>query len=68
VFLGSTAFTPGRFNVPGTFVAVYFLVFGISGLEIAGISGWVSQAFYGASLIVAVVLSRLGGLRRAASG
>jgi ribose transport system permease protein len=68
VFLGSTAFTPGRFNVPGTFVAVYFLVFGISGLEIAGITGWVSQAFYGASLIVAVVLSRLGGLRRAASG
>jgi ribose transport system permease protein len=68
VFLGSTAFTPGRFNVPGTFVAVYFLVFGISGLQIAGISGWVSQAFYGASLIVAVVLSRLGGLRRAASG
>jgi ribose transport system permease protein len=61
VFLGATAFTPGRFNVPGTFVAVYFLVFGISGLEISGLSGWVSQAFYGGSLVVAVILSNLGG-------
>ena len=32
VFLGGTAFTPGRFNVPGTFVAVYFLTFGVAGL------------------------------------
>lgn len=61
VFLGATAFTPGRFNVPGTFVAVYFLVFGISGLEISGLSGWVSQAFYGGSLVLAVILSNLGG-------
>lgn len=61
VFLGATAFTPGRFNVPGTFVAVYFLVFGISGLEMSGLSGWVSQVFYGGSLIVAVLLSTVGG-------
>jgi len=61
VFLGATAFIPGRFNVPGTFVAVYFLVFGISGLELSGLSGWVSQAFYGGSLVVAVILSNLGG-------
>lgn len=61
VFLGATAFTPGRFNIPGTFVAVYFLIFGVSGLEVSGLSGWVSQAFYGASLIFAVVLSQLGG-------
>jgi ribose transport system permease protein len=61
VFLGATAFTPGRFNVPGTFIAVYFLVFGISGLEMSGLSGWVSQVFYGGSLIVAVLLSTVGG-------
>lgn len=61
VFLGAAAFTPGRFNVPGTFVAVYFLVFGVAGLEISGLSGWVGQAFYGGSLIVAVILSNLGG-------
>lgn len=61
VFLGATAFTPGRFNVPGTFVAVYFLVFGVSGLEMSGMSGWVSEAFYGASLIFAVVLAKIGG-------
>ena len=67
VFLGATAVTPGRFNVWGTFGAVYFLVFGIAGLETQGISGWVSQVFYGGSLIVAVVLSRLGRLRHATS-
>lgn len=67
VFLGATAVTPGRFNVWGTFAAVYFLVFGIAGLETQGVSGWVSQVFYGGSLIVAVVLSRIGGLRSSTS-
>jgi ribose transport system permease protein len=61
VFLGATAIVPGRFNVWGTFIAVYFLVFGIAGLEIVGFSGWVSQAFYGGSLVVAVVLAKLSG-------
>jgi ribose transport system permease protein len=64
VFLGVTAFTPGRYNAPGTFVAVYFLVIGITGLELLGYSGWVSSVFYGASLVVAVALSRLVGSRR----
>ncbi|GAA3598223.1 ABC transporter permease [Kribbella ginsengisoli] len=61
VFLGATAFTPGRFNAAGTFVAVYFLVTGITGLEIVGYSGWVISVFYGGSLIAAVVLSRVMG-------
>jgi ribose transport system permease protein len=64
VFLGVTAFTPGRYNAAGTFVAVYFLVSGITGLELLGYSGWVSSVFYGASLVVAVALSRLAGARR----
>lgn len=63
-FLGATAITPGRFNPWGTFVAVYFLVTGITGLQLLGLSGWVEQVFYGASLIVAVTLSRLAGRRR----
>ncbi len=59
-FLGATAITPGRFNPWGTFIAVYFLTTGITGLEIMGLSGWVNQVFYGGSLIIAVVLSKVG--------
>lgn len=60
-FLGATAITPGRFNPWGSFVAVYFLVTGITGLQLLGLSGWVEQVFYGVSLILAVTLSRLAG-------
>jgi ribose transport system permease protein len=63
-FLGATAITPGRFNPWGTFIAVYFLVTGITGLQLLGLSGWVEQVFYGVSLILAVTLSRLAGRRR----
>jgi ribose transport system permease protein len=58
-FLGSTAITPGRFNPWGTFIAVFFLITGITGLELMGYVGWVPQVFYGASLVVAVALSRI---------
>jgi ribose transport system permease protein len=58
-FLGSTTIVPGRFNAWGTFVAVYFLVTGITGLELLGLSGWIEQVFYGASLILAVALARI---------
>jgi ribose transport system permease protein len=68
VFLGATAIAPGRFNVWGTFVAVYFLVFGIAGLEILGISGWVSQVFYGGSLVAGVALARLSGAMELGAG
>ncbi|HXW81366.1 MAG TPA: ABC transporter permease [Acidimicrobiales bacterium] len=63
-FLGSTVITPGRFNPWGSFIAVYFLVTGITGLELLGLSGWIEDAFYGASLVVAVTLSRLISRRR----
>lgn len=65
VFLGATAITPGRFNAWGTFIAVYFLVTGITGLELLGYSGWVSSVFYGGSLALAAMLSQLGSIRRA---
>jgi ribose transport system permease protein len=45
-------------------VAVYFLLTGITGLELLGLSGWIEQVFYGASLVVAVTLSRLAGRKR----
>ncbi|MDX6245260.1 MAG: ribose transport system permease protein, partial [Frankiales bacterium] len=53
-FLGSTAITPGRFNPWGTFIAVYFLVTGVTGLNLLGLTGWIEQLFYGTSLIVAI--------------
>lgn len=64
VFLGSTTIIPGRFNAIGTFVAVYFLVTGITGLQYMGHAGWPEQVFYGASLVPAVTLSRLVARRR----
>jgi len=64
VFLGATAISPGRFNPLGTFIAVYFLITGITGLELLGFSGWVENVFYGASLVLAVALSRLAARRR----
>lgn len=63
-YLGSTAITPGRFNPWGTFASVYFLITGITGLELLGLSGWIEDVFYGGSLVLAVALSRLAGRRR----
>jgi ribose transport system permease protein len=65
-FLGSSVFEPGRFNPWGTFVAVYFLVTGVTGLELLGVAGWIEQVFYGASLILAVAISRFAARRRLA--
>jgi ribose transport system permease protein len=63
-FLGSTAIRPGHFNPWGTVVAVYFLVTGITGLQLLGLSSWIQDVFYGLALVVAVTLSRLVALRR----
>lgn len=64
-FLGSTTLTPGRFNAFGSLIAVYFLATGIVGLELLGAQNYVQQIFYGAALLVAVLLSTL--IKRAAS-
>jgi ribose transport system permease protein len=65
VFLGTAVIRPGRFNPVGTLIAVYFLATGILGLEELGLAGWISDVFYGAALIIAVMLTTL--LRRRAS-
>ncbi len=62
VFLGATAITPGRFNAPGTFVALYFLSTGVTGLELLGLTGWVEQVFYGGALVLGVATARLIGV------
>lgn len=58
-FLGATSIQPGRFNPIGSVIAVYFLVTGITGLSILGVSTFVQDLFYGGALIVAVTLSQL---------
>ena len=64
-FLGATAIIPGRFNPWGSFVAVYFLVTGITGLQLRGAGSFVQQLFYGAALVLALALSRFLGDRPA---
>jgi ribose transport system permease protein len=58
-FLGATCINPGRFNPWGSMVAVYFLITGITGLSVLGISTFVQDLFYGAALVIAVTLSQL---------
>lgn len=57
-FLGSTQFRGGRFNVWGTIVAVYVLALGVKGLQLSGAPVWISDAFNGASLLIAVALAK----------
>ena len=64
-FLGATAIKPGRFNVVGTMVAIFFLAFTVSGLSLAGVANWINDVFNGAALFVAVVISTVVGRKRA---
>jgi ribose transport system permease protein len=58
-YLGSTTLKVGRFNPWGTTIAVYFLVTGITGLQLLGAQQYVQQLFYGGALVIAVVASTL---------
>lgn len=62
-FLGATTIIPGRYNPWGTWIAVYFLATGITGLAILGVQTWVQSVFYGGALIVAVSASQLVKMR-----
>jgi ribose transport system permease protein len=57
VFLGSTQFRGGRFNVWGTVVAAYVLAVGVKGLQLAGLPIWIPDLFNGAALLLAVGLA-----------
>ncbi|KAE8765761.1 ABC transporter permease [Georgenia thermotolerans] len=59
VFLGTVAVVPGRFNPVGMFIAVYFLLTGVFGLQLLSFSGWVTNVFYGIALVLAVTVSFL---------
>jgi ribose transport system permease protein len=58
-FLGATSIQPGQFNPLGTLVAAYFLIVGITGLQMLGAEPYVQDLFYGGALIVAVAMSQL---------
>jgi ribose transport system permease protein len=65
-FLGATTIRPGRFNAWGTVIAVYFVVTGVTGLELLGTSSWVEQVFNGAALLLAVTLAEVTSRSRRA--
>jgi ribose transport system permease protein len=64
-FLGATTIMPGRFNPWGSLIAVYFLVTGITGLQLMGVESFVQQLFYGGALVLAVALSQIARRREA---
>jgi ribose transport system permease protein len=59
VFLGTAAIQPGKFNPIGTLIGVYFLQTGIVGLQLEGLTGWISSVFYGGTLVLAVAITTL---------
>jgi len=66
-FLSAAAVKPGRFNVGGTLIAIFFLAVLDSGLNLAGAPPYVASYINGAALIVGVGLAvalsrrRIGG-------
>jgi ribose transport system permease protein len=63
-FLGATSVRPGRFNVWGTFVAVFFLAAVVSGLTISGEPSWLQDVVNGGALALGIVISTLLARRR----
>lgn len=63
-FLGSTTIHPGRFNVPGTIIGVFFVAVSVNGLTLAGAADWVQPLFDGAAVVVAVAVSTVLAHRR----
>jgi ribose transport system permease protein len=55
-FLGFTTWQPGRYNVPGTILALFFLGALTSGLALVGAAPWVTDSVNGAVVIVAVAI------------
>ena len=66
VFLGATQFKHGRFNAPGTILAVLILGTGTTGLGLAKVDQWVQDVFTGVVLIAALLVTSFE-VRRAGS-
>lgn len=57
VFVGSTQFKDGRFNVWGTLVAVVLIGVGTVGLNLGGAPAWASNMFNGLVLLLALCVA-----------
>lgn len=64
VFLGATAFKPGKFNVPGTVIGLLFVATGVNGLTLGSSQNWVQQLFAGGTLVFALAISAAVRRRR----
>lgn len=64
-FLSAASIKPGRYNVWGTLVAIFFLAVLNNGLNLAGAPNYVSNYVNGAALIIGIGLSAILGRRRA---
>ncbi len=65
VFLGSTQFSPGRYNVWGSVLAIYVLATGVKGLQLVTDVVWLDLMFSGVALVAAVAVA--GGRQRSAA-
>jgi ribose transport system permease protein len=59
-YLGTTQIKPGRFNIGGTILAIFLLATGVKGLQLGGGQAWITDAFNGTALILAVALAAIG--------
>lgn len=66
-FLSAAAIRPGKFNVGGTIVAVFFLAILNNGLNLAGAATHVASYVNGGALIAGVALAMYLSRRRSAS-
>lgn len=64
VFLGMASIRPGKPNVIGTVVAVFFLAAAVSGFTMAGAQTWVNDVFDGVALLVAISMATWFGRRQ----
>ena len=64
-FLSAAAIRPGRFNVGGVIIAIFFVAVLNSGLNLAGAESYVSDFVNGIALIAGVALSAVFGRKRA---
>jgi len=58
-FLGATAIRPGHYNVWGTFLAVYLVATGTTGMFMLGAPTYVEPVFNGLILLVAIAVARM---------
>lgn len=63
-FLGATTIRPGRFNVLGTVVAIFFLASVLSGLSIAGAEAWLQSVINGGALLAGIAISTVIARKR----